>query len=62
MNWRLRPTAARRRLIKDQERADDYKEWMAAKAIQIEQAKQPGNQPAPATAADEKQNGDLEMR
>ena len=37
MNWRLRPTAARRRLIKDQERAEEYKEWLAAKNSQLQQ-------------------------
>ena len=37
MNWGLRPTAARRRLIKDQERAEEYKEWIAAKTLERQQ-------------------------
>ena len=56
-----RPSAARKRLMKDQERADDYKEWIAAKTIQLEKEKELGNQPA-LSAADKQQNGDLEMR
>ena len=52
-----RPTAARKRLMKDQERADDYKEWIAAKAIQLEQEKQLGNQPALGTAAEKRRLG-----
>lgn len=43
--------------MKDQERADDYKEWIAAKAIQLEQEKKLGNQPAPGAAAEKRRLG-----
>jgi len=50
MNWRLRPTAARRRLIKDQERAEEYKDWIAEKTLELQQQKDgqqnPNTQPA----------------
>ena len=53
MNWKLRPTPARRRLIKEQERAEDYREWMAArnseaaKTHPAKDAAQHPTQPAP---------------
>ena len=56
-----RPSAARKRLIKDQERAEEYKEWIAAKTAQLQQQKELATTQLVPTD-ETQQNGDLEMR